>query len=581
MIKTSFPQFVSVPIVKTIRSYSRSLLRHDVVAGVTVAAIAVPQAMAYSQLAGVPLTSGLYAALVAMVVFAVFTTTKAVMAGPDAALAALTGASLLPLLNGDPRHAVTLVALFSLLIGIASMVAIAGKLGFIGEFLSRPILLGYMAGLALAVIASQAPKLFGMSSVPRSNFFATIVHIASHLGSVHLPTICFSAALLLLGYVVIKYLPSVPVTLFLLVLSLLASWLFGLKNSGIAVVGVVPSGLPLPALPRFTMYDIQTLFVPALAVMMISYANTIATARSFASRSNDVIEPRQEFFALGVSNLASGLFGGMPVGASGARSAVAHQSNAATQMTQLFGALTIGLVLLFFAPLLRILPLASLAVIIIMAVSKLFDIDEMRSIWRAWRAEAGLVVITMLGVTILGIFQGLLLAVLLAIGNLIRSSAFPNDAVLGVAKNGAIRDMSRPPKTEKIEGIVMYRFDAPLYFGNANFFRERVLQLVEAEPSTRWFLWDAETITSIDSTGGAMLLGLIRELRARHVTFCIARLKGPIRRTISHTNRLSRAYQATPHFANMGDALEAFKLSENKAKKIGAVTVHATKSKSA
>lgn len=555
---TKTPISITVPIIDTLKNYSKSFFRHDLIAGVTVAAIAVPQAMAYAQLAGAPITVGLYGALVAMVIFAIFTTTRQVMAGPDAALAALTGASILPLLNGNPSRAIGLVSLFSILIGIACIIALVGKLGFMSEFLSRPILLGYMAGLALAVIASQLPRLFGIQPLPKGNFFTSILHIITNLSSANLATVGLSIVLIALSFFVLNYAKRVPLSLFLLVVSIVLSSVLNLKEAGVAVVGAIPSGLPIPRIPDISLFDIQLLFVPAAAVMLISYANTIATARSFAAKENDTIDSEQEFFALGASNIVSGLFGGMPAAASGARTAVAKQSNSSTQVAQLLGAVTIGLVLLFFAPLLQSLPYAALALIIIVAISKLFDITEMKSIWHAWRTEAGLAVVTMLGVTILGIFQGLLLAIILAIANMIRTSAFPSDAELGAAEDGSIRDLSRPPKTERIPGIVIYRFDAPLYFGNANFFHKRVLELIDSHKEVRWFLWDAETITSIDSTAGAMLYNLIRELKEREITFSIARLKGPIRHTINRTNRLSREFRSTPHYASMGDALTAF-----------------------
>lgn len=557
---TKTPISISIPILDTLKKYSKAFFRHDLIAGITVAAIAVPQAMAYAQLAGAPITMGLYGALIAMIFFAIFTSTRQVMAGPDAALAALTGASVLPLLGNasDPGRAVALISLFSILIGIACIIALVGKLGFMSEFLSRPILLGYMAGLALAVIASQAPRLFGIDPVPGANFFTSIAHILANLSSANLPTVGLSLLLVGLSIGVLKYAKKVPLSLFLLVISIALSSLLNLQDSGVTVIGAIPSGLPIPTIPSISMLDIQALFVPAAAVMLISYANTIATARSFAAKTNESIDSDQEFFALGASNIVSGMFGGLPAAASGARTAVATQSNSSTQVAQLLGAVAIGLVLLFFSPLLQTLPYAALALIIIIAISKLFNIKEMKSIWHAWRTEAGLAVVTVLGVTILGIFQGLLLAIILAIANMIRTSAFPNDAELGVAEDGSIRDMSRPPKTERIPGIIIYRFDAPLYFSNANFFRRRILELTDSRKDIRWILWDAETITSIDSTAGAMLLNLINELKERNVTFCIARMKGPIRHTINRTNRLSRVFRAIPHYSSMGDALSAF-----------------------
>lgn len=556
------PLNIQIPIIETIRKYKKAYLRYDLVAGVTVATVAIPQAMAYAGLAGVSITAGLYATLIAMIAFAIFTTTKHVIAGPDAAMAALTGATLIPFAAAGSGHYLALVSLLAILIGISCFAAVISRLGFISEFLSRPILLGYMAGLALAVIAYQIPKLFGMSPVLNSNFFSTVTHIVSNYSQIHIPTLLLSLILGGLSYGLIKLAPKVPLSLIVLVGSILTSAIFGFQAYGIAIIGKIPTGLPLPAIPAVTLNDVQNLIVPAIAVMMVSYANTIATARTFAAKENEHIDSSQEFFSLGAANIASGMFGGIPVAASGSRTAVNHQNEANGQISQLISALTVGLVLLFLARYLKYLPLPALAIIIIAAVSKLFDFVELKSIWHAWRSEAVLAIVTMIGVTILGIFQGLLLAVLLAIGNLIRTSTFPNDAVLGIAEDGSLRDISRPPKSHAKKGIIMYRFDAPLYFGNAHYFHRRVIQLLDKKPDTKWFLWDAETITSIDSTGGAMLLGLARELRKREVVFCIARMKGPIRHTINQTNRLSRILGKSPQFTTMGNALDAFEKSQ-------------------
>ncbi len=548
----------TIPIVETLKSYQRSWLRFDLLAGVTVAAVAIPQSMAYAQLAGAPIAMGLYAAFAAMILYALFSTTKHVIVGPDAAMAALTGATLIPLASGGSGQYLALVALMSILVGIASLIAVAAKLNFLSEFISRPILLGYMAGLALAVIASQAPKLFGIPVLPKSNFFSSILHIITSLGGAHVQTVLFSIALGVSAYLLFRYFPKLPASILILITSIVLSYLFDFQSNGIAIVGAIPSGLPIPSIPQVSWFDVQNLFVPAFAIMMVSYANTITTARSFAAKKNDQIDSSQELTALGIASIGSGLSGGIPVAASGARTALNEQNKAVSQVSQLIAALFIALALLFFTPVLKYLPQPALAVIIIMAVLTLFNITELRSIWHAWQPEAVLAIITVLGVTFLGIFQGLLVAILLAIVNLIRTSAFPTDAVLGVAEDGSIRDKKRPPKTEPVPGIIMYRFDAPLYFGNANFFRQRVIELLDENPAARWFLWDAETITSLDSTGAQMLLGLMQELKARKITFCIARMKGPIRSTINKTNRLSNAFKSVPHYPSMGKALTAF-----------------------
>ncbi len=568
MLKKTYPH---IPILNTLRDYSRSFFRLDLIAGVTVAAIAIPQAMAYAQLAGAPVAMGLYATFIGMLLFAIFSTTKHVVVGPDAAMAALTGATLIPFANGNPSHYVALVALLAVLIGLACLIAVAAKLSFLSEFLSRPILLGYMTGLGLAVIASQAPKLFGLPALAKSNFFSSIFNIFSNIIHVHPATFLLSISLGFACYLMIRYLPKVPVSLVVLLTCIFLSWLLNFKGLGIAVVGTIPSGLPLPRLPDVSFFDVQNLFIPAFAIMMVSYANTITTARSFAAKNNDHIDSAQELTALGISSIGTGLFGGIPIAASGVRTAVNEQNNAVSQVSQLIAAAVVGLALLFLAPILKYLPQPALAAIIIIAVLKLFNISELQSIWHAWHAEALLAIATVVGVTILGIFQGLLLAILLAVVNLVRKSAFPTDAVLGVAADGSIRDKKRPPKTQSIPGIVMYRFDAPLYFGNAEYFRQRVLNLVETSDDIRWFLWDAETITSIDSTAGAMLLGLIREMKDRKITFCVSRLKGPVRSTINRTNRLSNAFKSIPHYPSMGKALAAFEQESeriNKATKL-------------
>ena len=549
---------ITLPIIKTIKSYHKSWLRRDVIAGLTVAAVAIPQAMAYAQLAGAPLIAGLYAALVAMLVFSLFSTSRLVIVGPDATMAALVGAIVIPLSAGNPASATGIIAILAILIGLSCLAGVFLRVGFVVEFLSRPILLGYMAGLAMAVIASQLPKLFGLPSA-HLNFFGAIFYVFQNLSKANILTIVISVSLIALSIILQKTYKRIPPSLIILVGSILASAVFGLAAHGVSTVGNIPTGLPLPEFPAASLVQIQNLIIPAIAIMLVSYANTIATARSFAAKRSETINSNQEFFGLGVSNIMSGIFGGIPVGGSGSRTAINSENNAKTQVSQLFGGFVIALSLLVLAHLLKFLPECALAVIIIIAVSKLFDYKELKSIWRAWRSEAILAIVTVLGVTLIGVLQGLLLAVFLAMANLVRKSAFPNDAVLGVAKDLTIRDASRPPKTSSVPGLIMYRFDAPLYFANANYFQERVMQLIrESDEPVKWFLWDAETITTIDSTAGLMLLNLIKELHKRNITFAVARLKGPIRSVVHKTHRLNRTLQNCPHYSSMGLALEDY-----------------------
>ena len=553
------PLHLSVPIIKTIKTYQKRWLRVDALAGITVAAVAVPQAMAYAQLAGVPLIAGLYAALIAMLVFALFTTSRRVIVGPDAAMAALTGAVIIPLANSNENQAMALASTLAVLIGAACFAGVILRLGFVAEFLSRPILLGYMAGLALAVIASQAPKLFGLETPIDTNFFGTALYVLTNLAYASYATVLLSIILISLAVVLQKTLPRVPVSLVLLIGAIFASYVFKFSEHGVAIVGDIPTGLPIPQFPITDPFAIQNLLVPALAIMLVSYANTVATARSFAQKHSEQVSTSQEYFGLGFANIGSGIFGGIPVAASGARTAVNEQSRAKTQVSQLFGALAIAIVLLLLAPLLEYLPVAALAVIIIMAVIKLFDLKELQSIWHAWRSEAILAIITVIGVTFLGILQGLLLAVFLAVANLIRKSAFPNDAILGLTDDGRVHDITHTPNTHGIPGLIIYRFDAPMYFANSNHFRERVLEIIESsDEPVHWFLWDAETITSLDSTAARMLSQLISELKERKIVFAVARMKGPLKDSVAHSHHLSRKFDKLPHFPSIGLAISSY-----------------------
>lgn len=550
---------IRLPLLHVIKNYQFAWLRPDVFAGITVAGLAIPQAMAYAGIAGVQLTAGLYAAIAAMVAYALFSTSRFVIAGPDAAMAALAGATVIPLAGANTQTATLLIAVLALLVGVACLIGVYARLGFVAEFLSRPIMLGYMAGLAIAIIASQAPRLFGLVDEPGNSFFGSLYHLLTNLSAAHVPTLVFSILLILITLTLRNISKTMPVALLLLVGSIAASALFNFAELGIATVGSVPVTLPIPELPLINYGDIQNLIVPALAIAMIAYANTVSLTRTYARKKNEQITPDQEFAGLGASNIASGIFGGMPVSASAARSAVNVSSNPKTQIAQLFGAVAIAVVLVLFSSILQYLPYAALAVIVIIAVLPLFDLKEFRSIWHAWRSEALLALATIFGVALLGILQGLLLAVLLAMLNWVRKSAFPNDAILGVAADGAVRDMSRPPKTHAVPGMIIYRFDAPLFFGNANYFKDRVNGLIKDSPQPiRWFLWDAETITTIDSTGGQILLTVIRDLKKNGVTFAIARMKGPMRSVVHHSHRLSGTLRDTPHYTSLGQAIEAY-----------------------
>ncbi|MFO0955441.1 MAG: SulP family inorganic anion transporter [Candidatus Saccharibacteria bacterium] len=530
----------------------------DLLAGATVAAIAIPQGMAYTVLARTEVVAGLYAALVAMLVYALFTSTPRMIVGPDTAMSAMAGAAVLPLAGADIGRSTVLVAVLAILIGIFSLIGAGLRLHFLAEFLSRPILLGYMFGIAIVIITDQVPKMLGLS-FGGENALENVVNTVSNFGKIHAATLLLSLLLIIVALLLRKFAPKVPSPVILLVLATVASAWIGFTHIGIKTVGDVPAGLPAVNTPSFGWDEARDLLFSALAMALIGFADTVATARSFAAKHKESIDTEAELTALGVANLATGAFGALPVSASGTRTAVNDDMGAHSQWSQIYGALIIGLVLVAFSGFLKYIPRAVLAVIVVLAAFRLFDFGELKNIWRGWRSEAILTIITAIGVAAFGILPGLAVAIFLAILNLVRRSAFPNDAELQVTVDGkSYRDRSRPPKTVATPGIVMYRFDAPLYFGNANFFRDRVFELIDKhEGPVRWFVWDCETITSLDSTAGEVLRSVIAEVRDRRIVFVVARLKGPARDTLRGTN-VESALRHCPHYSTLGQAYRAY-----------------------
>lgn len=546
------------PLAGSFKGYSWSYLSSDLMAGITVGAVTVPSAMAYAQIAGLSPVIGLYAALGAMVAFALFNDSRQLIIGPEVALATITGATLASLAPGDPQRALQLAMMLALLVGIFCVLGALTRLGFVAEFLSRPILLGYLMGVALVIIAGQLPKMFGFS-IPSGDFFISIWRFITNLGQTHAWTLVFSIGLLALGFVIDRFFERVPGALVLLVVALLLSYFLDLSAHGFATIGDIQKGLPSLSLPDLGWQDIVALIPIALGMSVVAFADTSSAGRAYAAKNEETVSANRAFFSLGAGNMASGFLGGMPVSASGARTALNYSLRAKTQVSQLFGAATIALILLFLTPILKYLPTAALAVILVLAAVKLFDFKELASIWSAWRFEAVLAMVTTLGVAGFGVLFGLGIAIVLAILDLLYRGAYPHDAVLGrVAGEAGYRDLEMWPEADPLPGLIIYRFDAPLFFANANHFRTRLHELVAAsnEP-VEWVVIDAEQIFYIDSTGSAAFAALLDELAQKGATVAFARLKGPVRATFARSDIADRI-EALPVFTTVGDAVNAF-----------------------
>jgi SulP family sulfate permease len=551
-----------LPITIALIGIRKPARRRDLAAGVGVAAILVPQGMAYGQLAGLQPVVGLYSALGAMVAFALVSRTRQLIVGPEASLAAISAATVGGLAHGDAARAAALSAMLALLIGAILVVAGLIRLGFIAEFLSRPVLLGYIMGVALTVIASQLEKIFGFK-VKGSDFFTITWRIITDLGSTQVLTLVLGVGLIVVSLVLQRFAPRVPAALVVLVLGTVISAVFDLRSHGVDVIGHVPAGLPSIAVPGVSLHEIRALGTAAGPIALLAFADSMATARSFAAKHGEDVDANRESIALGLANVGAALTGGFASSSSGSRTAVNDAAGARSQLAQLVAAVGVAIVLLLFTGLLTELPLAALAAVVIAATIKLFDFPQLLELWRLWRSEAVLAVITLLGVTILGVLAGLALAVALAVVNLVYRTTAPHDAVLGQSERGmAFRDITRIDEPQAVKGVVIYRFDAPLFFANATHFHRRVLELVDrsSEPVSTVVI-DAGAIFYIDSTAIAMLQQLRDDLRERGASLATARMTTPVRQM------LDRAGTAQPvseerEFATVREAVDWFRSRE-------------------
>ena len=519
-----------VPILEWLPAYQLGWLRFDTIAGLTVWALLVPEAMAYATLAGVPPEAGLYAALPALVLYAVFGTSRHVTVGPSSAVAVMVAATVAPLAGGDGERYVALAAAMAVLVGLILIVAGIARLGFVSEFMAKPVLTGFIIGLALVIAAGQADKLFGIEA-EGDDFFAVIWDIIVNLGDTHLETLLVGAGCLVLLFGLKRFAPRAPAALITVALSIIAVALFDLDNRGVHIVGDIPAGLPPLAIPDVGLADFQDLLPGALGLALVVYAESIAPARSFAAKHKYNVDANQELLALGASNVGVGLSQGFAVDASLSRSAVNDSAGAKTQVAGLVNAGLIFVTILALTPLFHDLPDAALAAVVISAVAHLVDVDELRHLYRLKKTDFSLAVVCMMGVLIVDVLPGLIIAVAVSILVLVYRASRPRTAVLGkVPDQDTFRDIERYPESETYPGLVIFRFEAELFFANVSYFRDRIRELVAvADPPAQAVLVDAEAIQYIDTTAVAALEELWEELADSGVELLMARVHGRVR----------------------------------------------------
>ena len=514
------------PGLATLTRYDRRWLSRDLVSGISVAAIALPVGLAYAELAGVPAIIGIYSAIFPLLAYALFGSSRQLIVGPDAATCLLVAASLAPLAGGDPERYLALVPVFTLMTGVLYLIAGAARLGFIATFLSQPILTGYLNGIALIILVGQLPKLLGYPSHAKE-FVLQLQEFVQHLGLAHPPTafvgLSLTAGLLILGRVA----PAVPGALVAVVAGVGAVVVFDLRALGVAVTGELPGGLPVPHIAVFEPAAYRSLLHDAAAIVLISFASGMLTAKSFARRNHYEIDANQELIAFGASNLASGLAQGFAVTGADSRTAVNNAVGGQSQLVSVVAAATMLFALLFLKAPLALVPTGALAAVVFVSAISLFDLTGLRDLVRmSWR-EGLLSLATTLGVLVLGVLPGVMLAVALSLAWLLLVASRPQDAVLGrVPGLPGFHSVADYPEATTVPGLLMFRFEANLVFFNIDYLSERLHAAVQAsETPVEWVIVDASPINWIDATAVQRLDELHRELAAQGITLGIARVK--------------------------------------------------------
>ncbi|WP_127361109.1 SulP family inorganic anion transporter [Actinacidiphila soli] len=517
-----------LPGIAVLAGYRRAWLRGDLLAGVTVAAYLVPQVMAYAGLAGLPPIVGLWAILAPLVLYAALGSSRQLSVGPESTTALMTATVVGPLAAGDQTRYTVLAAALAAVVGLLCLLAWVARLGFVAELLSRPVLVGYMAGVALTMIVDQLSRLTGVP-VRGTEFFPQLLSFARHLPQLRPATAVFAALALAVLFVVQRYWRAVPGPLLVVILGTAVVAAFGLDRHGIAVIGSVPAGLPGLALPDVG--DLADLVLPALGVLLVGYTDVILTARAFAARVGHSLDPNQELLALGASNLGAGVLHGFPVSSSASRTALGDTAGSRTQAYSLVAFAAVLTVLFFLSPLLSHIPAAVLGAIVVYAAVRLIDLPGFRRLGSFRRRELMLALGCLVGVLVLGILYGVLVAVGLSVAEMLARVARPHDAVEGFVSGVAgMHDVDDYPQARTIPGLVIYRYDSPLFFANAEDFRRRALAAVDEHPGpVAWFVLNTEANVEVDITALDAVDSLRRELDRHSIVFALARVKQDLR----------------------------------------------------
>jgi high affinity sulfate transporter 1 len=549
-----------LPGIDTLRRYEAAWFPHDIFAGLVLATMLVPVGIAYAAASGLPGIYGLYATITPLLAYALFGPSRILVLGPDSALAAVILGVVFPLSGGDPLRAATLAGMMAIVSGTVCILAGIARLGFVTELLSKPIRYGYMNGIALTVLISQLPKLFGFS-IQREGPLRSLWAIAGAILEGRTNWVAFGIGIGTLMVILLlqdnKRLPGI------LIAVVGATTVVGAldlgSRYGVTVLGPLPQGLPGFAVPWIGYSDLFPVLIGGCTIALVSFADTSVLSRVYAARLGAHVDPNQEMVGLGTANLATGFFQGFPISSSASRTPVAEAAGARTQLTSVVGALAIAILLLVAPNLLQHLPTAALAAVVIAAAIGLIEVTGLKRIYRIQQWEFWLSMVCFVGVAVLGVIPGIGLAIAIAIAEFLWDGWRPHSAVLGRAHGvKGYHDITRYPDARQIPGLVLFRWDAPLFFANAEFFKERVLDAVAKSPTpARWLVVAAEPVTSVDVSAGDTVAELDEALHAQGIEFCFAELKDPVKDKLKRFGLFSQVGEKY-FFPTIGAAVSSY-----------------------
>jgi high affinity sulfate transporter 1 len=550
-----------IPALAAVRTYQRAWLPKDIVAGLVLTAILVPVGMGYAEAAGLPAIYGLYATIVPLIAYAIFGPSRILVLGPDSSLAAIIAATIVPLAAGDPDRLVALAGMLALFTGGLCILAGLAHFGFITDLLSKPIRLGYLNGIALTVIIGQLPKLLGFSSSGENLIQEAISLVQGVLqGMTNWTSFAIGATCLVIVLVFKRRWPKIPGVLIAVVGATIVVGVLDLATTaGVSVVGPLPQGLPSFQIPRVSPSDLSALAAGALAITLVSFADTSVLSRVFALRGGYEVDQNQEMIALGAANVAAGFFQGFSISTSSSRTPVAESAGAKTQLTGVVGAVCIALLLVFAPALLQNLPNAALGAVVIAACLGLVDVKGVTSLYHLRRGEFWLSIVCFLGVALVGVIQGIFIAVALALLGFIWRAWRPYDAVLArVDGLKGYHDVTRYPEAKRVPGLVLFRWDAPLFFANAEVFCDHVRQAIADAPTpTKWVVVAAEPVTDIDVTAAEALSALDDDLQKAGIELGFAEMKDPVKDRLKHYGLFTKL-GTDLFFPTLGQAVDRY-----------------------